>query len=297
MFRGYEVGAVDYMLKPFAPEILRYKVTVLIELHQKSEQIRHLNQELQQLNSGLEKRVQERTAALEERGTELARSNQELAQFAAVASHDLQEPLRTMSTYLQLMKQNGWDQLGTQEQESMGIVLDSAKRMRQLINDLLAFSQVGKGERRPEETDCNKLVAKIIDELKDLIMERGAKITVTRLPVLYAEPLLLSLVFQNLIGNALKFCKEEAPRIELGADAGKNEWTFWIRDHGIGINPAHFEKIFNLFKRLHTQDEYPGSGLGLSICKKIVERHGGKIWLESSLGIGSTFYFTLPPKG
>jgi two-component system sensor histidine kinase/response regulator len=297
MFHGYEVGAVDYMLKPFAPEILRYKVRVLIELHQKSEQILRLNFELKQLNSSLETRVQERTAALEERSAELSRSNQELTQFAAVASHDLQEPLRTMSTYLQLMGQNSKSQMAVDDQESMSVVLDSAKRMRQLISDLLAFSQVGKGQWRPENVDCNLLVARILDQLKDLIGESHARISVAQLPSVTAEPLLLSLVFQNLIGNALKFCKDEAPRVELGVDAAKNEWTFWIRDHGIGISPMHFQRIFNLFKRLHTRDEYPGSGLGLSICKKIVERHGGKIWLESELGKGSTFYFTLPSKG
>jgi signal transduction histidine kinase len=297
MFRGYAVGAVDYMLKPFAPEILRYKVTVLIELHQKSEQVRHLNRELQQLNESLEGRIKERTATLEEKSLELVRSNQELTQFASVASHDLQEPLRTMSTHLQLLEQNSAGKIDGQDREYMHVVLDSAKRMRQMINDLLSFSQVGKGERRPEKVDCGILIDRLLAQLKDVVRERGAKITVGPMPVLAAEPLLLSQVFQNLILNALKFCKDQEPRIELGAEAKQGEWTFWIKDHGIGISPEYFEKIFQLFKRLHTRDQYSGNGLGLSICKKIVERHGGKIWLESTPGKGSTFYFTIPSKG
>ncbi len=169
MFHGYEVGAVDYMLKPFAPQILRYKVTVLVELHQKNEEVRALNVQLQDLNTSLEQRVRERTATLEERGRELARSNQELAQFAAVASHDLQEPLRTLATYLQLFMAGERGQLGAQAQEYLGYVLDSATRMRQLINDLLAFSQAGSEDHGLQPVDCTALVARILGQMKAVI--------------------------------------------------------------------------------------------------------------------------------
>jgi light-regulated signal transduction histidine kinase (bacteriophytochrome) len=240
--------------------------------------------------------VRERTRSLQERSQELARSNQELAQFAAVASHDLQEPLRTMSAYLHLLEENSRGRLDDNDREWMGVVLESARRMRQLILDLLTFSQVGKGERKPVQVDCGALVGGILEQLKGLIDERGAQIQVGAMPVLAAEPLLLSQVFQNLIGNGLKFVKDGPPRLELGSEEHGGEWLFWVRDHGIGISPGHFEKVFRLFGRLHTREDYPGSGLGLSICKKIVERHGGRIWVESTPGQGATFKFTLPAK-
>jgi len=294
MFHGYEVGAVDYMLKPYVPDILRYKVTVLVELHQKNEQVRNLNVQLSELNASLEQRVRERTASLEQRSRELARSNQELAQFASVASHDLQEPLRTLVTYLQLFTDGQKVQLDAQGQEYLDIVRDSAQRMRQLITDLLAFSQVSSEDSPKQPVDCWALVARLLGQLKGLIDERQAVITVGALPTVMGYPQLLSQVFQNLIGNALKFYKDAPPKIELGSKAGKGEKIFWVRDEGIGISPEYFEMIFKLFRRLHTRDEYPGSGLGLSLCQKIVEKHGGRIWVESKPGEGATFYFSIP---
>lgn len=297
MFRGYEVGAVDYLLKPFSPEILRSKVRVLVELKQKSDEIEFLNQRLKEANADLERRVHERTASLEERSKDLDRSNQELAQFAAVASHDLQEPLRTLSTYLQLLEKNSPGIFKDESRQFFEIVLDSAKRMHQLINDLLSFSQVGGGERRLEKVDCALLVNKILAELKELIEEKGATISVGVMPALPAEPILLTQVFQNLIGNALKFHSGPGAKVEVSAEDRGYAWVFKIKDNGIGIDAEHFDTIFKLFKRLHSRDEYSGNGLGLSICKKVVERHGGEIWVESTPGLGSTFYFSIPCKG
>ena len=294
IFRGYAIGAVDYLLKPFAPEILRYKVKVLIDLYQKSDEIKRLNAELQVLNSGLEERVQERTAALVRRSQDLARSNQELAQFSTVASHDLQEPLRTLSTYLQLFRENSQGQYSADDKELMEVVLSSAKRMREMINDLLAFSQVGQGDRKLETVDCSALVSKVIAALKVRVDECRASVSVGTLPTLAAEASLLGLVFQNLIDNALKFCTNKAPTVEVSCHEDTAEWVFAVKDNGIGIGPEHFERIFKLFQRLHPRESYPGSGLGLSICKKIVERHGGRIWLKSTPGLGSTFFFSLP---
>jgi signal transduction histidine kinase len=295
--RGYELGAVDYLMKPYSPEILRHKVQVLVELFQKAAEIKRLNQELKAANGGLEIRVAERTAALEARGLELARSNQELAQFAAVASHDLQEPLRTLSTYLQLLGQNNAGRFDAEDQEVFEVVLSSARRMRQLINDLLAFSQIGLGGRKLETVDCSALVGKVLEQLKQLISERGALISVGPLPTLAAEPMLLSQVFQNLIGNALKFQKGEAPTVAVSAWEEPGRWVFAVTDQGIGIAPEHFDKVFRLFGRLNGRDEYPGNGLGLSLCKKVVERHGGAIWLDPTPGPGSTFYFSIPHQG
>jgi light-regulated signal transduction histidine kinase (bacteriophytochrome) len=234
---------------------------------------------------------------LEARSQDLLRSNQELEQFAAVASHDLQEPLRTLSTYLQLLGRNNQGHFSGEDQEIFDVVLGSARRMRQLISDLLAFSQIGLGERKPGDVDCALLVGKVLDQIKELVEERGAKISVGPLPVLNAEPLLLSQVFQNLIGNALKFQKGAEPVVELSARREDERWVFGVRDEGIGIAPEHGEKIFKLFGRLHGRDEYPGNGVGLSLCKKVVERHGGDIWLDPLPQKGSTFYFSIPHKG
>jgi len=295
--RGYEMGAVDYLLKPIIPEILRQKVRVLVDLFQMNAEIKRLNFELIESNMDLERRVQDRTAALEAQSLDLARSNRELAQFATAASHDLQEPLRTLSTYLQLLGKNNKGRLSADDQEIFGVVLDSARRMRQLIIDLLAFSQVGVGERKPGQVDCGALVEKVLDQIKGMVEERGAKISVGPMPVLNAEAVLLGQVFQNLIGNALKFQKGGAPVVEVSARQEQGRWVFGVRDEGIGIAPEHFEKVFELFGRLHARDDYPGNGLGLSLCKKVVERHGGSIWLDPTPAKGSTFYFSIPHKG
>ena len=294
MFRGYEVGAVDYLLKPFAPEILRYKVAVLLELHQKNAQVQKLNVELQRLNASLEQRVKERTASLEQRSAELARSNEELEQFAAVASHDLQEPLRTMYGCLQMLEANNRGSFSAEDQESIGLVLKAARRMRQLILDVLAFSQVGSKALSLEQVDCGRLVADIQEQLKGMIAEKGAVLDVGSLPVILADPSLLAQVFQNLIGNAMKFSQAGQPKVTLRAEKLQDAWLFRVQDNGIGIQPQHFDKIFRLFRRLHSSEEFEGSGLGLSICRKIIEMHGGKIWVQSAPGEGATFTFTIP---
>jgi two-component system sensor histidine kinase/response regulator len=283
MFRGYEVGAVDYLLKPFLPAILRYKVGILTELHQKTAEIKSLNE-------GLAQRVLERTAELE-------RSNQELAQYAAVASHDLQEPLRTLTTYLGMIWEENYAGLGGEQKEYMDVVIDSARRMRELITDLLSFSQVGQGEPKLESVDCAALLQETLQSLKAVIGERGGKVELGPLPTIQAEPSLLGQVFQNLLENALKFSPGESPRVTVSASESEGAWVFKVQDSGIGIGPEHFEKIFKLFQRLHSQDDYPGTGLGLSLCKKVVERHGGEIWVESVPGGGSAFYFSIPQAG
>jgi two-component system sensor histidine kinase/response regulator len=297
MFKGYEAGAVDYLLKPFSPEVLRHKVAILVELFEKTSEIRRLNGELKSANALLERRVSERTATLELRGVELLRSNQELAQFAAVASHDLQEPLRTLSTYLQLVREANLPKFNDEDKGFMEVVLDSAKRMRQLINDLLAFSQLGQVEMKVSRVDCALLVSKTVKSLMKVIEDSGAKIEVGKLPIVTAEPVLLGQVFQNLIENALKFHVKVPPLVEVNAKEAEGMWIFSVRDNGIGILPEYFEKIFKLFQRLHTRDDYPGTGLGLSICKKAVERQGGRIWVESVPGQGATFFFSIPALG
>jgi signal transduction histidine kinase len=294
MFRAYEVGALDYLVRPFAPAVLRSKVRVLIDLSQKAQEIERLNVQLKATNALLALGVQERTSALEARGMDLMRSNEELAQFAMVASHDLQEPLRTLSTYLQMIQENNQARFSGEDSEFFQVVLDAAKRMRALINDLLAFSQVGQLERQLVPVDCGLLVEDVVGSLQKMAEERASIVKTGPLPTILGEPRLLARVFQNLIENGLKFQGEAKGPILVSAERSGPEWVFAVKDHGIGIAPEHFEKIFKLFQRLHSRDAYPGTGMGLAITKKIVERHGGRIWLESPPGQGTTFFFSLP---
>jgi signal transduction histidine kinase len=292
MSRGYQVGAVDYLVKPFIPDILRYKVTVLLDLQAKTRALQAANEDLVRLNATLEERVRERTSELECRSLQLARSNEDLNQFASVASHDLREPLRSMGTYLYFLDRDVGTQLGPEGRESLNSALDAAKRMDGMIAGLLAFSGVEAAGQPGAAVDCAALVREAIEMLASVIQDREALLVVGPLPRAVGDPALLRQVFQNLVENALKFCRS-APRIEVGGEARGATVKLWVRDNGIGIPEKDYERVFKLFKRLHGRDEYPGSGLGLALCKKIVERHGGRMWLESKPGVGSTFFFTL----
>lgn len=225
---------------------------------------------------------------------ELQRSNQELEQFAYVASHDLQEPLRAITGYTQLLLQQYGDRFDDTAQSYADFVVDGAKRMQQLIQDLLAYSRVGTRGKEFAPTDCNLVVQQALRNLQMTIAERQAVITVDPLPTLQVDQNQLIQVFQNLIGNALKFCRAEPPQVQIWAEQQGMDYFFSIRDNGIGIKPQYLDRIFEIFKRLHTRREYPGTGIGLAICKKIVLRHGGQIWAESEPGCGTTFHFTIP---
>lgn len=294
MFRGYEVGAVDYLLKPFIPAILRYKVAVLMSLRAKSAELAETNQELKTLNTSLEERVRTRTAELEIKSKLLSRSNEELDQFASVASHDLQEPLRSMTTYLFLLARALEGKVSAEARAHIEAATESARRMKRLVSGLLEFSRIEARGSELQRVDCDGLLKEVLAALDSAIKEKGARITIMPLPAVQGNPVMLLQLFQNLLDNALKFSGGQSPKIELGADRFDRQARFWVRDHGIGIDQNHFLVIFKLFKRLHTSEEYPGSGLGLALCKKIVDRHGGRLWLESVPGQGSTFYFTLP---
>ncbi len=235
--------------------------------------------------------------ALLRRTNELARSNTELEQFAYVASHDLQEPLRMVSSYMQLLSRRYQGKLDADADEFIAFAVDGAKRMQQLINDMLAFSRVTtKGhEFKPVEADAALKVALV--NLKVAIEESHAKVTSDPLPVVKADSGQLTQLFQNLIGNAIKFRGKEPPRVQVSAKRRAKEWEFTVQDNGIGIEPQHMERIFVIFQRLHTAAEFPGTGIGLAICKKIAERHGGRLWVTSEPGAGSAFHFTIPVQG
>ena len=228
---------------------------------------------------------------------ELKRSNEELQQFAYVTSHDLQEPLRTIASFTQLMERRYKGKLDGDADEFMGYIVDASVRMKQMIMDLLEYSRVGTKQEMYQAIDMESKLNNVLFNLNDLIERSCAEITHDSLPVVVGDKSQLLLLFQNLITNAIKFRKEdEPPRIHISAacDHEKNEYVFSIADNGIGIEEQYFDRIFTIFQRLHTRDEYQGTGIGLSVAKKIVERHGGRIWVESEFGEGSVFYFSIP---
>ncbi|MDY7039913.1 MAG: PAS domain S-box protein, partial [Chloroflexota bacterium] len=234
-----------------------------------------------------EKELRERTEALE-------RSNRELEQFAYIASHDLQEPLRMVASYVQLLERRYKGQLDADADDFIAYAVDGATRMKTLINDLLAYSRVGTRGKPFEPVDCGIVLQQVLANLQLAIGESGTVVTHDVLPTVMADDVQLAQVFQNLIGNAIRFHSELPPEIHVGVERNDGEWMFSVRDNGIGIDPQYFDRVFVIFQRLHNREEYPGTGVGLAICRKIVERHSGRIWVESEPGKGSTFYFTLP---
>ncbi len=236
--------------------------------------------------------------ALARQARELTRSNEELQHFAYVASHDLQEPLRMVKSYLQLLERRYQGQLDEDADEFIAFAVDGAERMRILINDLLQYSRVATHGKPFAPTDCATVLDHALANLKVAIEESGAVVTHDSLPTVLADDVQLTQLLQNLIGNAIKFRKQETPpKAHVGVARKGGEWLFSVQDNGMGIEPQYFDRIFQIFQRLHSPDEYPGTGIGLAICKKIVERHGGRIWVESQPGQGSTFYFTIPDRG
>jgi signal transduction histidine kinase/DNA-binding response OmpR family regulator len=242
--------------------------------------------EIQRHAADLEERVQARTVALQ-------RSNAELEHFAYVASHDLQEPLRKVIGFTSLLSKRYSGRLDAEADEFMGFTVQAATRMQDLIQDLLTYSRVGRSEEM-SLTDCERVLNEALANLQVEIETIGVRITREALPSVPGNERELIQLFQNLVGNGLKFRSDQPPEVHIGAQRQPDEWVFSVRDNGIGLDPQFADRIFLMFQRLHRKDEYPGTGIGLAICKKVVEHHGGRIWVESTPGAGATFFFTLP---
>jgi signal transduction histidine kinase len=258
-----------------------------------------LKDHLGRLPQSVRRAIDEKELRDENRRThdELTRSNRDLEQFAYVASHDLQEPLRMVATYTQLLAERYQGKLDETADKYIHYAVEGALRMQTLVRDLLAFSRVGRRQEAARDIDCNLVVRSVLANLQSAIEESGARISYQALPVLSTDQSELTQLFQNLIGNAIKFRGAKPPEVHITAKKRKKAWLISVEDNGIGIAPQHADDVFVIFKRLHTREEYPGSGIGLAICKKIVEHNHGRIWVESQPGQGSAFRFTWPIPG
>jgi light-regulated signal transduction histidine kinase (bacteriophytochrome) len=267
------------------------------ELQHLADAFNRMTANLKKSYDALEAEISQRKQAeqaLAKQAQALARSNRELEQFAYVASHDLQEPLRNVTNCVQLLEKRYRNQPGSDAVKWTNYAVESCARMKKLIDDLLEFSRVGIRGNPSELTDCEEALKRALSSLRSAIKENDAVITYGPLPTLNADATQLSQLFQNLIANGIKFRGKEPPRLHISAEKNDGEWLFAVQDNGIGIDPQYKDRIFVIFQRLHLKSEYPGTGIGLAVAKKIVERHGGRIWVQPNGDCGSTFRFTIP---
>jgi len=280
-------GAWDYVTKPIEDmgELALVIKRVLEKAHLRRERDRY-RRELEELNRSLEAEVARQIH-------KLAQTNAELERFIYVSSHDLQEPLRMVTSYLQLLQRNYQGKLDAEADEFIAFAVDGAIRMRDMIMALLAYSRVNTRGRAFASVKAETSLAQALDRLQVVIQQKGAIVTCDSLPTVMADEVQLGQAFEYLLDNALKFCREDPPRIHVSAEQQDSEWVFSIRDNGIGVPMQYADRVFEIFQRLHTRSEYPGVGAGLAVCKKIVERHRGRMWFESQVDQGTTFYFSI----
>lgn len=268
--RAANIGAVDYIFKPINADILRSKVKVYLDLYMQRAQIMRLNSVLQQ-------------------------SNEELERFAYICSHDMQEPVRMMYSYSEILEQDYATKLDEDAQKYLRFIAGSAHHMQKMVSDILTFSRIGRETPALETVDCNQILEEALEKFGEIIVRKKVKVTKDTLPTLQTCPTLMRVLLQNLIGNALKFQDgSRPPEIMISAQQKGNGWEFSVRDNGIGIDPAFNDKVFAIFQRYHRKEDYPGTGIGLSTCKKFLEVYGGSIRFESAPGQGTSFYFSIP---
>lgn len=276
--QAFQEGGADYITKPFHSKEVMARIAYQLTIQQQQQQLAAQNAELQQLN------------------TELKRSNEDLEAFAYGVAHDLTSPLQTIVSTAELSEYHYQDCLGSRGLKYMEQIIQSALRMKQMMDSLLDYSKVGVDRPSFTPTPCNSILEAALANLQEQIVTSGATITHSELPTVMADSTQLISLFQNLISNGIKFCTPGIlPVINISAQAfQQNQWEIQVQDNGIGIAPENFERLFQMFQRLNTDHPYPGSGIGMALCKKIVERHGGQIWVKSEVGVGTSFYFTLP---
>lgn len=308
--KAFAVGGVDYITKPVQVEEMFARIECHLKLNYLQMKLEEQNYQLQaeicqrnaaekalqEQNERLKKEIERRQnteIALAQANQELARSNADLEQFAGIASHDLRSPLATINGYAQILQMRGKEQLDDKCNDFVEQIIKLCDRTNLLIEELLSYAQINQAEESSQLLPSDRLVQQALQNLTTEIYQNKAYVTYDPLPEIIGTESQFVQLFQNLIGNAIKYRGEDSPRIHLSAVLQDNHYLFSIQDNGIGIDEQYFDHIFQIFKRLHTQD-YPGTGIGLATCRKIVERHGGSIWLKSQVGQGSTFYFTVP---
>jgi signal transduction histidine kinase len=283
-------------LQRSSDELKKLNLELENRIDERTKYLREANHALEDTNRILIVEIAQRQEAEEvakQHEEELIRSNVELERFAYMSSHDLKEPLRMITNYSQLLSRKLNDRIDQDCQDYLHQVIDASKRMNELIRDVLAYCEIGSTHKRWKQADCNLLFQRVLQNLSLSIHETRAHVTADPLPLLYVNEVEILQLFQNLVSNALKFHGERPPRVHLSCKREKGDWLFSVRDNGIGIDSSYQQRIFEIFQRLHTRTEYPGTGIGLAICKKVVENHGGKIWVESITNEGATFFFTL----
>jgi signal transduction histidine kinase len=295
--KGFEAGGVDYITKAFHREEVLARLETHLALRRLQKQIEAQNVQLQQeiaKSKRAEEALADRTVQLERINRELVALNAELDGFTNMASHDMQEPLRTLMAFSDLLRKDLGDSLSEQAAKDLTFITEAARRMQALIQDLLALSRAGRAPKKREKVSLRECADLALEALAMRVKETGAQIVQDKLPDVWGDSTLITQLYQNLIGNALKFSVDQRPLIQLTFEEREGTQVFGVKDNGIGIEPNYAREVFKPFRRLHGRSEYEGSGVGLAICRKIVDRHGGKIWVESEPGKGAHFRFTFP---
>jgi two-component system, sensor histidine kinase and response regulator len=282
IFKGYQAGAVDYILKPFSIQILQAKVSVFVELYNKTREVRIQSEHLQKVNEQMAQHAEE-----------LIRINQELESFSYSVSHDLRAPLRAISGFARLLKEGYNDKLDDEGKRILGIIANNGVKMGKLIDDLLAFSRLGRKELEKKHVDMNELLSNVLVDIEKTV-KHNAEISIEELPPAKTEETLMHQVLCNLVTNAIKYSsKKEKPVVQVGYFTDKKEGNvYFVKDNGVGFDMNYYDKLFGVFQRLHSAEDFEGTGIGLAIVHRIISKHGGKIWAEGKADEGATFYFT-----